>query len=120
MKFAQFLFFIAIIYAVESTLYGFTDKYCSEYLGTGASNQAYSRDFCKTLAISDSDNKCCYVKYKDGDNTYFNCVELTQTQFYNIKDYKKSFGRGTVKEILCDSSSYINASLFLLLIAFIF
>ena len=40
---------------------------------------------------------------------FYNCVELTPSQFYNIKEYKKAFENqyGEVKTIECDSSSFL-------------
>ena len=120
MKVVSLLVFIIAISTIESSLRGFTDKACTDYLGTTLEKQAFSKDFCRTLALDDDTNKCCYVRYKIGDNTYYNCAELSIEEFYNMDSAKsKVAGQtgGDVKSLVCDSSSYLYSSLFLLLIA---
>ena len=118
MKVVSLLVFIIIICTIESALTEFSYKLCSNFNGTTLDTQGFSKDFCRSLDVTSSTNKCCYVKYKKDDKTYYNCVELTPKQFYNIKDTKSSLELdGTVKSIVCDSSSYLYISLFLLLIA---
>ena len=118
MKVASLLIFIAAISFIESSVRGFTDKTCTEYYNKqDEEHQAFSKDFCRSLE-QDKDHKCCYIKYKVGDNTYFNCIPLTLNQFYNVKSIKENGDdKGwDVKNIVCDSSSYLYGSLFLLLI----
>ena len=118
MKVYSLLVIIAIIVGINSRLQGFYEKHCSEYQHNHNEQfQAYSKDFCRTLALKHSDNKCCYVKYKEGDGHYFNCHELTLSQFYDIKSTKKALEStyGDIKKIVCDSSSFLRGSLLLLL-----
>ena len=118
MKVASLLIFIAAISFIESSVRGFTDKTCSDYYNKqDEEHQAFSKDFCRSLE-QDKDNKCCYIKYKKDDKTYFNCIPLTLNQFYNVKNIKDAGAdqNWDVKNIVCDSSSYLYGSLFLLLI----
>ena len=118
MKVASLLIFIAAISLIESSVRGFTDKTCTQYFNKqDEEHQAFSKDFCASLE-QDKDHKCCYIKYKKDDKTYFNCMELTLSEFYNVKNIKDAgAGQGwDVKNIVCDSSSYLYGSLFLLLI----
>ncbi len=120
MKAATILLFISLLYAIKSTLQGFNNKWCTDYENNQNEDyQAFSKDFCDTLALEDSQNKCCYVKYKKNNGTYYNCVELTPSQFYNIKDLKKAFETNNgcdVKTIECESSSYLYGSILLIFI----
>ena len=120
MKVVTLLLFIASFYVIESTLQGFTNKFCTDYENKQTEDyQAFSKAFCDTLGLENSQNKCCYVKYKKGNGTFFNCVELTPSQFYHIKDLKKSFETNNncdVKTIECESSSYLYGSLLLILV----
>ena len=123
MKVYSLLVFIAIFIGINSSIDGFNpNKKCSDYQGSlEKDKQAYSKDFCKTLQY-DSDKKCCYIKYKKSDKYYFNCIELTSEQFWNIKDTKKTLESGhyeKVKNIVCDSSSFLKSS-FLLILLFLF
>ena len=102
MKATALLLFFATI-AVISALPGFSDKICTDY-------------FAKTAEGGD---KCCYIKYKTESGYYYNCVQVTMSDFYNIKEYRDSLetSRGwDIKSIECDSSSYLYASLLLLLV----
>ena len=120
MKVASLLIFIAAISLIESSVRGFSDKTCQDYYNkTDEQHQAFSKDFCRTLEYDQEHKKCCYVKYKKGDSTYFNCVELSLNEFYNIKEEKErraAQNNWDIKSIVCDSSSYLYGSLFLLLI----
>ena len=120
MKVTPLLLLLAIN-AVMSSLPGFTDKICTEYYNkTDEDHQAFSKDFCRTLGITGDGDKCCYVKYKDSNGRYFfNCVQVAMEQFYNIKDFKNGLGNANnwdIRSIECDSSSYLYASLLLLLV----
>ena len=119
MKVASILIFILAISLIESSIRGFTDKTCSSYYNkTDLEHQAFSKDFCRSLE-QDKYTKCCYMRYKIGDNTYYNCIELSLNQFYNVKDEISSRSSATgwdIKSLVCDSSSYLYGSLFLLLI----
>ena len=120
MKVTTLLLFLAIN-AVMSSLPGFTDKICTDYYNKDdEDHQAFSKDFCRTLGITGDGDKCCYLKYKDSNGrNLFNCIQVTREEFYNIKDYKKALeanNRWDIKSIECDSSSYLYASLLLLLV----
>ena len=117
----KFIFLFVTICIIKSSLRGFTsDKECTDFQGTEESKQAFSKDFCRTLILQDSSNKCCHIKYEVGEKTYFNCAELSIQQFYDIKKAKDTFGSdfgaSKVKSLECDSSSYLYASLLLILI----
>ena len=114
------LLFFAIL-AVKSSLVGFSSKVCTDYSGkTDEDHQAFSKDFCRTLGLTGNGDKCCYVKYKNTEGKYFyNCVQITMNEFYNIKEYKKNLESDyswDIKSIECDSSSYLYGSLLLLLV----
>ena len=119
MKATALLLFFATI-AVISALPGFSDKICTDYFAkTDEDHQAFSKDFCRSLGITTSGDKCCYVKYKNERGYFYNCVQITMEQFYNIKEYKKELAdikNAEIKSIECDSSSYLYASLLLLLV----
>ena len=121
MKMLYLLVLFSSICIIKSTLRGFTsNKECTDFQGTDESKQAFSKDFCRTLILQDSSNKCCYIKYEVGEKTYFNCAELSIQEFYDIKTAKDTFGSkfeaSKVKSLECDSSSYLYASLLLILI----
>ena len=119
MKIITLLLFIASISLVKSTLDGFTDKWCDDYENKKDENhQAFSKGFCMSLAVNNAENKCCYIKYKTDNGTFYNCAELAPSQFYNIKEYKRAFESkyGDVKTIECDSSSYLYGSFLLILV----
>ena len=120
MKVASLLIFIAAISFIESSVRGFTDKTCTEYYNKqDEEHQAFSKDFCRSLGITEGGDKCCYIKYKTESGYYYNCVQVTMSDFYNIKEYRDSLEtiRGwDIKSIECDSSSYLYASLLLLLV----
>ena len=118
MKVASLLIFIAAISFIESSVRGFTDKTCTQFFDKDdEDHQAFSKDFCRSLE-QDKDHKCCYIKYEYNGKTLFNCIELTLNDFYNVKNIKDNgANKGwDVKSIVCDSSSYLYGSLFLLLI----
>ena len=114
------LVFFIIISTIESSLTGFTDKNCGDFKGEAQDKQAFSKDFCRSLALQKDTNKCCYVRRKNNDATYYNCIELTIEEFYNMDAAKSKAASelgGDIKSLVCDSSSYLYSSLFLLLIA---
>ena len=118
MKVYSLLVIIAIIVGIYSDLAGFAEKSCREYQYNHDENfQAYSKDFCRTLKLRSGYYKCCYVRYKEGDNNYYNCHELTMSQFYDIKTTKRALEStySDIKDIICDSSSFLRGSLLLLL-----
>ena len=117
MKVSSIFLLISLFALMKSSLDGFTTKYCSDYSGTTSDKQAYSRGFCRSLAIEENYAQCCYVKYKIGDNTYYNCAQLTLAEYYDIdvaKDNLKAKG-WDVKSLECTSSSYLYGSFLLLL-----
>ena len=117
MKVITLLLFIASISIINSGLDGFSEKTCQEYEDkTDEAHQAFSKDFCRTLGLEDPENKCCYVKYETNNGTFYNCIELTQAEFYNIKSVKDALkSTKGLKTIECDSSSYLYGSLILIL-----
>ena len=124
MKATFFLIFIAVIAVINSALKGFLEKTCDEYYNKqDIGHQAYSLDFCRTLDKSnyDSEDKCCFLKYKRNGNTYYNCRLVRVDEFHHIKDTIKSIKASLgvdvdVKSLECSSSSYLFGSLLLLLV----
>ena len=60
------------------------------------------------------------MNYKKNDRTYFNCVEVTESEFWDIDakiDSLKNSMDVDVKKLVCDSSSYLYGSLLLILFA---
>ena len=122
MKMLYLLVLLSSIYIIKSSLYGFkSDKKCKDYQGkTNSEYQAFSKDFCRTLILENTSNKCCHIRYETGEGTFFNCVELNLNQFYNIKEtknyYQTEFSASKINSLECDSSSYLYTSLLLILI----
>ena len=116
MKALSFLILIAIFTVMDSSLVGFHKKNCKEFNGTRETEQAYSKDFCRSLHVENPTHKCCYLKYKLNNNYYYNCVELTEREFWDIDATIDSLKKN-VKNLVCDSSSYLYGSLLLILFA---
>ena len=120
MKATALLLFFATIAVISSSLPGFSDKVCTDYFDkTDEEHQGFSKDFCRSLGITGDGSKCCYIKYKKGDGYFYNCVQVTMNDFYNIKvkrDQLETDNGWDIKTIECDSSSYLYASLLLLLV----
>ena len=114
------LLFFATLVVISFSLPGFSDKICTDFYNKTEENyQAFSKDFCRTLGLTNDGEKCCYIKYKIGDKYYFNCIQVTMAEFYNIKEYKNALEASKswdIKSIECDSSSYLYGSLLLLLV----
>ena len=118
MKALSFLILIAIFTVMDSSLVSFSKKNCKEFNGKGEKQQAYSKDFCRSLHVENPTHKCCYLKYKLNDNYYYNCVELTEREFWDIDATIDSLKNSKdVKNLVCDSSSYLYGSLLLILFA---
>ena len=120
MKVSSIFLLISLFAVMESHLTGFDTKYCSDYYGQGNNQQAYSRGFCRSLSLNQNLEaaQCCYVKYKIGDNTYYNCLPLTLAQYYDIDaaiDYYEGEYKWDIKSLECTSSSYLYGSFLLLL-----
>ena len=120
MKVSSIFILISLFAIIESDLSGFTVKNCHNYfLRTNSTYQAYSRSFCRSLALNEGDAQCCYLKYKTADDkTYYNCAPLTLSQFYDIDATIKSFETDhsiDIKSLECTSSSYLYGSFLLLL-----
>ena len=122
MKYIKLLLFAVIISVIKSDLDGyFTLQTCGNFNGQtasidGAKNQAFSKDFCRALYTTSG--KCCYCKYKKGDQTFYNCVELTLAEYYDIDktiDNLEDVRGIDIKSLECDSSSYLYGSLLFLL-----
>ena len=119
MKVSSLLLLIFFISEIEATLIGFDNYTCTDYRGTGINQQAYSRDFCRSLGINAGYAQCCFVKYKISGNTFYNCIQLTIGQFYDMdtaKEYARThLGAEEIKSLECTSSSYLYGSFLLLL-----
>ena len=110
---------------MESSIPGFSVKNCDDFFNPAVEKQveerqAYSKDFCRSLHVKDPSHKCCYLKYKKYEKTYFNCVEVTEAEFWDIDakiDSLKKSMEMDVKKLVCDSSSYLYGSLLLILFA---
>ena len=111
------LFFFAFIFEIIASLPGFKEiKYCSDYEGSDRDRQAYSKDFCNSLAASTL-KKCCFFKYKSENRNYYNCRELEMSDYLNIDPYIKELKKTyDVKSLECASSSYLYGSLLLILV----
>lgn len=87
---------------------------------TGA--KASKADDCKDLEKNDSDGYCCYTKYKEGDNTKENCIEISKDNYNKIKDYIKEVEEKNknfdIKKIDC-YSVYLTGSLLSLILFFL-
>ena len=120
MKAYSLLLIFAVISVIKSPLENFNLKFC-EYYRPRTGNYSYSRDFCRSLAIGTSNAyQCCYLRYKENDATYHNCVPLTLADFYDIdaaKDrVKTTYSISDLKSLECTSSTYLYGSFLLLLL----
>ena len=118
MKVSSIFLLISLFALMESNLDTFTTKKCTDYYGQKLAQQAFSRGFCRSLQIEESYAQCCYLKYKFGDKTYYNCAQITLAEYYDIdkaKDRFKNEESLDVKSIECTSSSYLYGSFLLLL-----
>ena len=119
MKVSSIFLLIALFDLIESNLPGFGVKNCHNYFNTkDAEYQAYSRSFCRSLQLNDGDAQCCYLKYKVDDLTYYNCIPVTISEFYDIDatiDYYEDRNSWDIKSLECTSSSYLYGSFLLLL-----
>ena len=117
MKVSSIFLLISLFAVMESHLTGFDTKYCNDYIGQNQNQQAYSKGFCRSLSLNKNPEaaQCCYVKYKIGENTYYNCLPLTLAQYYDIDaaiDYYEGYegeggNRWDIKSLECTSSSYL-------------
>ena len=120
MKAYSLLLIFAVIFGIKSSLDTFSLKFCNYYL-PNTTNYAYSRDFCRSLALQhENDAQCCYVKFIDGDVTHHHCVPLSLGQYYDIdqaeEDVKATYSISDLKSIECTSSTYLYGSFLLLLL----
>ena len=125
MKVSSIFLLISLFAVMESHLTGFDTKYCNDYIGQNQNQQAYSKGFCRSLSLNKNPEaaQCCCVKYKIGENTYYNCLPLTLAQYYDIDaaiDYYEGYegeggNRWDIKSLECTSSSYLYGSFLLLL-----
>ena len=121
MKVSSIFLLISLFALMESSLDGFSTKYCNDYFGTSSEQQAYSRGFCRSLSLENNLEaaQCCYVKYKYNENTYYNCVPVTLAQYYDIDKAIETFEADNngwdIKSLECTSSSYLYGSFLLLL-----
>ena len=118
MKAFSIFLLISLFALMESSLNTFSTQKCSDYeRTTDLEHQAFSRSFCRSLQLDESYAQCCYLKYKVGDNTYYNCAQITLAEYYDIDVAKKRY-KGydyDVKSLECTSSSYLYGSFLLLL-----
>ena len=118
MKVSSIFLLISLFALMESSLNTFSTQKCSDYeRTTDLEHQAFSRSFCRSLQLDESYAQCCYLKYKIGDNTYYNCAQITLAEYYDIdvaKDRYKGYNYD-VKSLECTSSSYLYGSFLLLL-----
>ncbi len=120
MKVTSIFLLIALFSVIESELIGFNEKNCHQYFNTrNETYQAFSRSFCRSLALNEGDAQCCFLKYKGSDDrTYYNCAPLSLSQYYDIDSTIDSFESTysiKIKSLECTSSSYLYGSLLLLL-----
>ena len=119
MKVLSLLLLILFISEIGADLDGFKNHFCTEYTGTLAEQQAFSKDFCRTLGLEEGYAQCCYVKYKISESTYYNCIQLTLAQLNDMdtaKDYaRQQLKSDDIKSLLCTSSSYLYGSILLFL-----
>ena len=127
MKLITIISAITLIFIVESSIQGFTDRNCTNFETTGKYTEnnpdietsAFSKDFCRSLGKQNSTNKCCYVRYKANDRNFYNCEEVPLEKFWDIDTTIQAYEekhKVDVKEFVCDSSSYLYGSLLLLLV----
>ena len=120
MKVSSIFLLITLFAVIGSQLYGFNEKNCHEYFNSqDAQYQAFSRSFCRSLALNEGDAQCCYLKYKTSDDkTYYNCAPLTLSEYYDIdktiETYQNTYP-WDIKSLECTSSSYLYGSFLLLL-----
>ena len=118
MKVFSIFLLISLFALMESSLNTFSTQKCSDYeRTTDLEHQAFSRSFCRSLQLDESYAQCCYLKYKIGDKTYYNCAQITLAEYYDIdvaKDRYKGYNYD-VKSLECTSSSYLYGSFLLLL-----
>ncbi len=118
MKVSTIFLLISLFAMMKSSLTGFGTKYCSDYTGTVEEKQAYSRGFCRSLGLENGYAQCCYLKYKSGEATYYNCLPVTLQEYYDIDtkiDNLETQNGWDVKSLECTSSSYLYGSFLLLL-----
>ena len=101
-------------------------KSCLEYVPsfyTGndkiSSLQAYSLDFCRSTAFSDSYYTCCFLKWKNStDHHQYNCYPVNHTEMADIDIVVKRIEAldivGDLDSLDC-SSAYLYGSLLLIL-----
>ena len=93
--------------------------YAPKFFGTDAGDdQAYSLDFCRSLAFDSSTYyTCCFLKWKNSSDAHrYNCYPVTHIQMVDIDPLVDSI-KGNVSKLysLDCSSSYLYGSLLLIL-----
>ena len=139
MKVQAILLFLTLYAAINAQLGGFSNpKSCqsdsyyasnrpqtksTRYETTNKHFSAYSLDACRSYDYTENSEKCCYLKYTVNSLTYYTCIRLTLEQFYDIDTFISNIENDIdhcqgceVKELLCDSSSYLYSSLALILL----
>ena len=124
MKVFSIFLLISLFALMESSLNTFSTKKCSDYdvyFNKTRENyleyQAFSRGFCRSLQLDEGYAQCCYIKYKNGENTYYKCAQLKLAEYYDIDVAKDKYEKEgyDVKTLECTSSSYLYGSFLLLL-----
>ena len=121
----KLLILLTIIIGLNSQiLESYTKKKCEDY-GIGK-KEAYSLDFCRsTLYDCDDCFQCCYMKYEMNGVTHHTCQNVTIDKFYDIDGTIKALEDGyklshlvdvNIKELVCDSCTYLYISLTILLL----
>ena len=94
--------------------------YAPSFFGSDAGNApAYSLDFCRSTAFSDSYYTCCFLKWKNStDHHQYNCYPVNHTEMADIdivvNRIEASDIVGDLDSLDC-SSSYLYGSLLLIL-----
>ena len=109
---------LAIIH--QATSLGIKDYYtgllCSERNITKDSGEAFSLDFCKTLALNDGKYRCCYAHAKVSQGTVRGCLPLTYDQFNDIDNVNLAFENEDLS-IDCNSK-YLTIGVLLMALVF--
>ena len=93
MKFYEIILFASIILSIYSDL-------------CGIAINPDSRKDCDKLEKTTSFPYCCFIKGKDAEkNEVKNCSPISQNDYDNIKEYKKTLEKlgGSIKKIDCKS-----------------
>ena len=118
MKTINALFLLALIFAVNSELSGFSKQECHTYAPTewtGKGQQAYSLDFCRSTDYG-SYYRCCFLKYEKNDRREYHCAGVSSAEFWDIDSTIDNIEKllGVEIDSLDCSASYLYVSLLLI------